>query len=468
MLNNIRKHIYLIICSIVVLLSRLPFIQHGYGVEEDSWGIALAAFNTHTTGILEVSRFPGHPFQEILYSLLWGIGPLGFNLLSALFSVLAFLYLYFILKEYKVSLPLLGALSFSFIPVIFISSTYTIDYMWTCAFVLMSYYYILKNKIIAAGIFLGFAIACRITSGAMLLPLFIILWQTDKTTFVKNAVTLSILSIGIGILFFVPVYLVYGSDFFMYYDQFPYPPITKVLYKYSIGAFGLLGLISIAYSKGIVFYKKWIAREAISHNIPASHLIAWVIIFVLYTISYFRLPQKSGYVIPIIPFIVMGMSAFLSRKHFIVACAGLILSSFFFSINLTDKIRGAESTDAAIKFTVSGQEIFIDPFSGPVLSDLSKRKLKMNFTQKIIDTTTTLQNKTAIIAGWWYNEIMVELIDKNKNPNVSFEPYIDKSRIENYLYNGYSIYYLPEQNLYNDQMFGLNYTDSIAKPFIGD
>ncbi len=92
-----NKYFPFLLLFIGVFITRLPFLHAGYGVEEDSWGIALAAHNTKVTGILEVSRFPGHPFQEIIYSFLWGIGPFGFNLLSSLLSVVAFIYLYRIL-----------------------------------------------------------------------------------------------------------------------------------------------------------------------------------------------------------------------------------------------------------------------------------------------------------------------------------------------------------------------------------
>lgn len=466
MLNN-KQNIYLIFSGIIVFCSRLPFLSIGYGVEEDSWGIALAAYHTHSTGILEVSRFPGHPFQEIIYSLLWGIGPFGFNLLSALFSVVAFVYMYLILKEHKIQVPLLGAIAFSFIPVVYIGSTYTIDYIWTCALVLMSYYFLLKNKIVFCALFLGLAIACRITSGAMLLPYLIILWYSgSKTTFFKKSILLISISTLIGIIFFIPVYLRYGTAFFMYYDQFPYPPLTKVIYKYSIGAWGLIGLITIFANAICIMLRKGKTKNENTAQIPKAHFIAWGLIFVLYTISYFRLPQKSAYVIPIIPFIVLAAGTLLNRRFYIISCICLILSSFFFSINLTDTARGSESSAAAFKFTVSGQEIFIDPFTGPIFSDFSKRKLKQNYSEQIIASTNNIEHKTAIIAGWWANEIETELINRNKNPLVKFETYIDQTRIDKYLKEDYKIYFLPEQNLYNDQMFGMNITDSVAKPYI--
>ena len=56
-----RKYLPFFILFIVVFISRLPFLSAGYGVEEDSWGIALAAAHTALTGVYEPSRFPGHP-----------------------------------------------------------------------------------------------------------------------------------------------------------------------------------------------------------------------------------------------------------------------------------------------------------------------------------------------------------------------------------------------------------------------
>src|SRR5947209_17108478 len=47
----------------VVLLSRLPFLNAGYGVEIDGWRVALAARHIAQNGVYEVSRFPGYPLQ---------------------------------------------------------------------------------------------------------------------------------------------------------------------------------------------------------------------------------------------------------------------------------------------------------------------------------------------------------------------------------------------------------------------
>ena len=180
MIFFLKKHFTFIALFLIVFISRIPFIFAGYGIEEDSWGIALATFHTNLSGIYEPSRLPGHPVQELIYSALWGYSPVLFNGLSAFFSAIASLFFALILKQLNFKHFFISALSFAFVPVFFISSTYTIDFVWTEAFVLISLFLILKDKVILCGIFLGLAIGCRITSGAMLLPFMIIVWEQNN------------------------------------------------------------------------------------------------------------------------------------------------------------------------------------------------------------------------------------------------------------------------------------------------
>ena len=56
-------------------------------------------------------------------------------------------------------------------------------------------------------------------------------------------------------------------------------------------------------------------------------------------------------------------------------------------------------------------------------------------------------------------------IAAQKNPDVIFEGYLDADRMKNYSDKGYKIYFLPEQSLYNNQLFKIHITDSLAQPF---
>lgn len=451
-----RKYLPFLTLFLIVFISRIPFLYAGYGIEEDSWGIALAAFHTKLTGIYEPSRLPGHPVQELIYSLLWGTGPIVFNGLCAIFSAIGSVFFALILKQLNFKHFFFAALAFAFVPVYYISSTYTIDFVWTQAFILISLYYLLKDKLIVCGIFLGLAIGCRITSGAILLPFMIIIWQNNNLK--QNVIQLLKISIPmafLSVLAFALIIQQFGFSFFMFYDQFPYPPISKVLYKMTLGVFGSVGIIAIGIAKlSIVFNrKKQNSGELFEKKLDKKIIIASFVIILLYIISYFRLPQKSGYMIPVIPFVILLFGYYLNSKNFKLLSTAFILSSFVCSINLTDKLRGAAYSKYARLFNVSGQELFFDPFTGPIFSDYSKRKQKMKFTEELIEKTNTIKSKTVIIAGWWYNELMVEMITHNKNNFVKFEPYIDSIKINKYLEDGYKIVYLPEQNIYNNQMF---------------
>jgi hypothetical protein len=71
---------------LIVLLSRLPFLDAGYGANVDAWRVARVAHDIATSGEYSVSRFPGYPVQEIVCSWFWNGGPIMLNGLTALFS----------------------------------------------------------------------------------------------------------------------------------------------------------------------------------------------------------------------------------------------------------------------------------------------------------------------------------------------------------------------------------------------
>jgi hypothetical protein len=452
---------------ILVVLSRLPFLLPGYGIEEDSWAIALAALRSHASGIYHPSRFPGHPTQEIILSLLVKIGPWGFNFLSALFSGVTVIFFALILQKMRFQNYLLAALAFAFVPVIYISSTYTIDFMWTEALVLASMFFVLDKKYIVAGVFLGLAVGCRITSGAMLLPFMIFIWQPNqKKISWWNSFLLGITTVLVSIVCFLPLMRQYGLSFFMYYDQFPYPPIGKVFYKMLPGVFGFVGLLAIVAAAFIIFSRRNTGTRSImsTDTFAKKMMLASWLIIVLYSISYFRLPQKSGYMIPVIPFVIYLAGYYLGVKQFRIFCVALLISPFVLSINLTDKLRGAEYSPLAVKATVSGQEIFLDPLSGPVFSDRSKRWNKMKYSQSVLDRSSKITDSTVVIAGWWYNQLLV-MSKEQPVGAVYFEGYIDHRKMKDYAERGCRITYLPEQEIYNDLMFRIKTTRTFAQPF---
>lgn len=465
-----QGNLQLWLVAAVALISRLPFLHAGYGVEEDSWGIAVAMHNTIATGIPEASRLPGHPVHELFLALVWAAGGRfwAFNLVSAVAGAMGAFFFGLILKKLEFKHYALAALGFAFVPVIFIAGTYTIDYAWTITFVLASYYALISKRLWLAGIMLGLAIGCRITTAAMMLPFAIHLWSNDGFNQWFNRVFRVGIAAGIvGAICYIPVVMVYGADFFTYSDQFPYPPWSKIFYKGTIGVFGLIGFSAIILFAIYILLKRNKKKDELyAQPLHDKVTYAWISVIIIYIIAYFGLPQKSAYLIPLVPFVLLLFTRHLGSKAYRAFSYCIIASAFLFSINLTDPFRGSQYSPLAFKTVVSGQELFLDPLTGPVWSDFTKRKQKMAFTKMVREKAIALKERAVIISGWWYNMILTELYDEPGPENVVYTFYTDEATLRNYLSQGYNIYYLPEQNLYNDLNFKMNVTDQVAKPLI--
>ncbi|MEO5645024.1 MAG: hypothetical protein ABIQ40_11055 [Bacteroidia bacterium] len=467
MLKSLTERQQLLILLLLTAITRIPFIFDGYGVEEDSWGLVVNAFEMKNSGHYVASRFPGHPLQEYVYRFIYDQPAPVYNLFSVLASLIAVAFFFKALKKIQFKGAFAAAVMFCFTPVFYIAGTYTIDFAWTVAFVMVSLYYLLDRKFIMSGIMLGMATGCRLTSEIFLLPWLIIAWNTfNWKTSVKDFMKIAIPAVIIGILWFIPAYMNYGKAFFDYSDQFPYPSIAKVIYKASIGVFGLTGIIALVVF-GIISLNTWRKKELNPVTLFSSErlLLVCAVVIGMHIVSYLRLPQKSGYMVPAIPFFIIFIVSGLKEKQIRMAALLFIIAPFLFSINLTDNLRGAAATPFAMTFKVSGQEIFLDPLSGSVFSERSKRINKMKYCDSVISTLEKMDTHYVIISGWWFNEIQTYYYQAGNQPN----HYLRFYEACDFLYSlkkaNMEVYYLPEQNLYNDQMFNQHCTDSLAKPF---
>ena len=172
---------------LIIVLSRIPFINVGYGSEEDAWGVRVTAEQISQSGVYEVSRFPGHPLQELIYSFIWQWGPTSFNLLTVLISSCGIFFFMLSLRQLNIKQYTMAGLAVAFTPVIYINSMNAMDYLWALSFIITAFYFLIKKKPLAVGVFLGLAVGCRITSGAMIIPfIFYFADSENKTASVKK------------------------------------------------------------------------------------------------------------------------------------------------------------------------------------------------------------------------------------------------------------------------------------------
>jgi hypothetical protein len=439
--------------AFAIFLSRLPFLSQGYGLDGDSWSVAIIARNIAQTGNYEVSRFPGYPVQEWMSSLFYNGYAWRLNLLTALLSTIGILFFALTLKTWKFKNVFLASAALAFVPIIYINSTTTIDYVWALSFLLVSLYFVARYNALLAGLFLGIAIGCRLTSGALLIPYCIMILQPgERNENIARIVKMVLVSLFVGALLYYPVFSKYGSRFFMYYDL-PYPSISKVLYKFFIETWGLVGLFALFLSVVIFFLPGTgsVRRYLFPRSINEKYVVAWLIAIDLYIIAFLRLPMESGYLVPMIPFVILIFGKYLYSKAFTALCIMLILSSFLFNISPVEREDAASASPVSFVFNQGEERLSVDVLEGPMISYESRRKNGMKFTSDLLQSFDTLPRKSLIVCGRWYNQLYLQRKDSTEF-DIQIRDYIKQDSLLYFIGRGYDIYYLPKQDYYNQLM----------------
>ena len=457
-MGDISKQIFLFA---VALLVRLPFLFAGYGVEEDSWGHVLHAALLNETGVYEVSRLPGHPLYEALLYVFWnGHSPLLYNIWSALASAGAVVVFYRIAKFHKVAQPVLWSVVFCFVPVFFISGTYTIDYTITLFFSLLAYEAALKNNPERAGVWLAVAAGFRITALGFLLPIGYLMLRdksVDKSIAlrIRKVFKLIFLSLLLAFVFYLPPYFTYGIDFFDFHKP-PYPALLEAFYKMSIGAWGLVGMIALgAVAISLIINRKNLVRD--------YHNSVWILVALVFGIAYFRMPEKAAFLLPVVPFVLLFLGRNLPKRQALATGTLLIVSGWIFGINTTDPHTGSQHSSAAIKFEAGNENLFLDPIQGPILNDYTKRFAKQKAVKEIEAELEKIDTQTLVIAGWWY--AMLEVSQRDcywKNDLVQLRYLPPPTELEEWKARGYTLRYLPLQADIVDRKYNTDYTKTNA------
>src|ERR1700722_15874342 len=270
-----RERLTLALAAIAVLATRLPWIGSGYGSDPDGYRVVIVARQIAHSGVYEASRLPGFPAYEYLTALSAWSAPWVSNAVTALFSVASFVLFAMIARELGVRRYLLLALAFAMTPVVYLSSCCTMDYMPALAGQLAATYALLRRRPVLAGVLLGLGMGCRITAGALALPLCLwILLSSARAGALRQCLRFGITLLLTAALCFVPVWRRYGADFFSFYDNDWYPPFDVVFARALPLVWGALGLVAVA----------------------------------LYRAAFLRLPDEAAYLLPAVPFALLAIA----------------------------------------------------------------------------------------------------------------------------------------------------------------
>lgn len=329
-------------------LARLPFIFGGYGADTDAYRVALSAKYLWATGEYVPSRLPGYPLHELVVALLiWG-GPALTNVATvcaAFGGVLIF-------DRIVVRLRLPGRpwllLAIGFTPWLLVTSTATLDYHFALTAMLGAYALLLASAArretrnprfdgtlesggrwdsgpLLAGILLGIAVGFRITAGAFLLPLLVLVVRDPRfgspAARSRAAAILVGSTAAVSLLVMTPVLWTYGARFWNFADSRVSPDVViQTVGQWALGALGALVTLGVLAANG------WRLARLPALLRTDAQVLSWVVTILIYTLLYLRLPVDLGYLVPVYPFAFLLVARVLARWALPVIFAAALVS----------------------------------------------------------------------------------------------------------------------------------------------
>jgi len=427
-----HERLLLIVAALAVLLTRLPWIGAGYGSDPDAYRVVIAARQIVRTGQYQASRLPGYPVYEYLTALTAWSPPWVSNALTALASVAAFVFFALIARAFGVRRYPLLALAFAMTPVTYISSSCTIDYMPALAAQLAATYAVLRGRPLLAGMLLGIAVGCRITAGALALPLCLwMLLNGERWRALRQCLAFGITLLAVCVLCFMPVWRRYGTDFFAFYDNGWYPPLDVVFSRALPLVWGVLGVAALAALLcALPFYYRY-ARRALALARTRHALWMALAAIVLYLIAYLRLPDEAGYLVPAVPFVLLAIALLTPPWASGTLAAALLVSSWV------------------------GFEHGVPSLDSPIVEDHLVRASQQQSTAAVLDAVARLPGHATIICGWALPRITLALDGEWQGPHQYIYLVENPADYQHYLAEGRDLYYLPGVDLYESQAHDL-------------
>ncbi len=307
--------------ALLFFISRAPFVDLGFSAftsptDQDVLAVVNSAYLLRYEHVYAVSRFPGSPFYEIINSLLINGGWVATNTATAVVSFFSILLFGKILNILEIKYRALLLITFTLMPVLWINSTITMDYMWSLMFILLAFYFMFTEKYYFSGIALSFAINSRITSLAIVIPL--LYWLLHKKVDIKTIYTFLGITVIASVVLFSPVFYTHGLDFLKYtpreitFNEVFYGITTQLL---SIPAMIVLFIAFVA--------ARNIPKNDFSFNLSLLVVLVYALLFIYH-------PAKPAYLIPAVPWGLIILSKSFSRVIVILVCVLIILNGIVY------------------------------------------------------------------------------------------------------------------------------------------
>jgi len=329
----------------------VPFIGLGFGTDVDSYHVVEAGERIVGGLPYEHSREPGFLVHEVATGVLdWLGGSVLTNLGSVAMALVALGSFLALCRRLRVPHPSLLGLTLAVHPLFWVSATSTMDYVWALGFGLAGGVLLWDRRWGWAGLFFGLAIGSRITSVLLVGVLAgAVFWKRAKD---RRRVLWSLgLGLGLGALCFVPTLVQYGGTL-----GFLVPVGAEEQAGWSwaerLGRFGYKNIyvwgLPAAFVLVGILGRAAIARSAPWRSRAAALGLAAAGIGV-YEALYLRYPLEPEYLLPLVPFVLIGAGLLVGRRWLVALFVAVLLYNVV-SINLArpDRPNHAQSVEFGV------------------------------------------------------------------------------------------------------------------------
>jgi hypothetical protein len=393
----------LILLGLVCLLPRLAFMSRdSFGSDSDGWRMVHTGIRLHEMHTYTASRYPGFPLVELTFGILGSDEPAVLNGLVVLLSEAAVILFALILIELHVRRWLWLAISFSLTPLVFGASIVAMDYMWSLTAILGCMLALLKRNIPLAGILLGLAIASRITAVLMWLPFALLLGSLVPPTRSRYwwlLAKFSGVAAAVACILFLPAFWDQGLTHFRRLSVMAsQPSVLIILYRATEKVWGLAGLVGVAVGCGAVVAAMVSRRMSCRAGEVRGVLLCSTLGIILFMLAFVRMPETPGYLVPMVPLVLLVFALMVQRNIIYVVCACLSISGFIMGFADAQTAHRLNAS-AQIEVSVPGREWAICPLTGDVPLEKEKVRLGAEGLENLVRIANGLPRGSRVISG---------------------------------------------------------------------
>jgi hypothetical protein len=292
----------LLALAAVYALSRFPLCLVGFGNDSDAWSMASNA-SDFVRGVYRISRLPGHPLYEGLYSVATvSGGSVACNLLTVGLSVILLWTLWRLGESLKVHRPTWAAVALAAQPIFWVSSADSTDFILATLLGILSILAAVHGRSLVCGVCLGMAVATRVEMGLYIIPLVIL----GRGLRHRQVVTAAVFTAAV---LFMPVWsTLYESKWREWFTRvflMPEASPRQWALLFAARTWAVWGLISLAILGVIIAIQRGRIISLILSRDPL--ILGTAGLGAAYLVMMLLHPSKSTYFVPLLPLVLLSI-----------------------------------------------------------------------------------------------------------------------------------------------------------------